>query len=215
MDVLIDDGSAIRPPIGSVTFRKVASRPEPEREAGLAVARRDGLEAGAEVLRVEGAAPDDTETHATVKGSSTIPSSGSAKKSMKIWTRSACCGSPRRRPRRAGSRRARVRADGARGRSPTTAAPTIAMADTLSVRREPARELVGVLGDADQSSRGEHRLGLEVRSGRGRARPLSRGPGVPLRADRGRCLPTGVAERLPGRGTLSRRPTRSARARCA
>ncbi len=29
MYVLIDDGRAIRPPIGSVTFRNVASRPNP------------------------------------------------------------------------------------------------------------------------------------------------------------------------------------------
>ena len=29
MYVLIEDGSAIRPPIGSVTFRNVASRPNP------------------------------------------------------------------------------------------------------------------------------------------------------------------------------------------
>ena len=56
--VLIDDGSAIRPPIGSVTLRNVAERPEAERERGLAVAARDGEEAGAEVLAVERAAPD-------------------------------------------------------------------------------------------------------------------------------------------------------------
>ena len=58
MYVLIDDGSAIRPPIGSVTLRNVASRPKPSASAGLAVARRHRLEAGAEVLGVEGAAPD-------------------------------------------------------------------------------------------------------------------------------------------------------------
>jgi hypothetical protein len=32
MYVLIDDGSAIRPPIGSVTFRNVASPPNPSAE---------------------------------------------------------------------------------------------------------------------------------------------------------------------------------------
>ena len=58
MYVLIDDGSAMRPPIGSVTFRNVAISAEPEREARLPVPGRDGLEPGAEVLRVERASPD-------------------------------------------------------------------------------------------------------------------------------------------------------------
>ena len=56
--MLIDDGSAIRPPIGSVTLRNVPKRPEAEGEAGLPVAVRHGQEAGAEVLAVERAAPD-------------------------------------------------------------------------------------------------------------------------------------------------------------
>ena len=58
MYVLIEDGSAMRPPIGSVTLRNVAHAAESEREARFAEARGDGLESGAEVLRVEGAAPD-------------------------------------------------------------------------------------------------------------------------------------------------------------
>ena len=56
--VLIDEGSAMRPPIGSVTLKKVAQPPEAEREAGLPVAEGHGLEPGAEVLGVERAAPD-------------------------------------------------------------------------------------------------------------------------------------------------------------
>ena len=58
MYVLIDDGSAMRPPIGSVTLRNVAKSAEAERVGGLAVAVGHGLEARAEVLGVERAAPD-------------------------------------------------------------------------------------------------------------------------------------------------------------
>ena len=57
MYVLIDDGSAMRPPIGSVTFRNVASRPNPS--AKPASRYRVGTASNpAEVLRVERASPD-------------------------------------------------------------------------------------------------------------------------------------------------------------
>ena len=56
--VLIVDGSAMRLPIGNVTRKNVSEPAETQRGRGLAVAERDGLEARAEVLGVERAAPD-------------------------------------------------------------------------------------------------------------------------------------------------------------
>ncbi len=58
MYVLIDDGSAIRPPIGQGDVQERRELAEPEREPRFAVAHRHGLEARAEVLRVERSAPD-------------------------------------------------------------------------------------------------------------------------------------------------------------
>ena len=92
MYVLIDDGRAIRPPMGSVTLRNVAIRQNPSAKPGFAVAGRDRLEAGAEVLRVERAAPDHHGEPRDVNASSRTPGHGpiswvNPKYRKKIWTR--------------------------------------------------------------------------------------------------------------------------------
>ncbi len=58
MQVLIDDGNAIRPPIGKRHVQEVLHRPETQRVARLAQSGRHRFEAGAEVLGHERAAPD-------------------------------------------------------------------------------------------------------------------------------------------------------------
>ena len=65
--MLIVDGSAMRPPIGSVTLKKVPGGRSRAR-ARPRGSGRDGLEAGAEVLGVEGAAPDHHASQAAVNG---------------------------------------------------------------------------------------------------------------------------------------------------
>ena len=54
----MEDGSAIRPPMGKRDVQERGQASEPERGAGLAEAEGNGLEPGPEVLGVEGAAPD-------------------------------------------------------------------------------------------------------------------------------------------------------------
>ena len=77
--MLIDGGSAIRPPIGSVTFRNVPSRPKPS----AAPASRYRVATASKPARkfsVLNAPPQIvTETHATVKASSRIPADGRPK----------------------------------------------------------------------------------------------------------------------------------------
>jgi hypothetical protein len=74
--VLIDDGSAIRPPIGSVTLRNVASRLKPSAKA--ASRYRVGTASNpARKFSLLNAPPQIiTEIHATVNDSSVRPSCG-------------------------------------------------------------------------------------------------------------------------------------------
>ena len=83
----MEDGSAILPPMGSVTFRNVARRPKPS--AKPASRNRKGTASNpARKFSVLNAPPQMvTASQATVNGSRTIPICGSAKNRKKIWTR--------------------------------------------------------------------------------------------------------------------------------
>ncbi len=74
--MLIDDGSAIRPPIGSVTLKNVATREKPS--ARPASRKRNGTASKpARKFSVLNAPPQIiTESHATVNTSSRTPGQG-------------------------------------------------------------------------------------------------------------------------------------------
>jgi hypothetical protein len=78
MDVLIVDGSAMRPPIGSVTLRKFVTGPKPS--AKPASRKRAGTASKpARKFSIMNAPPQIViESQATVNGSRWMPSSGVA-----------------------------------------------------------------------------------------------------------------------------------------
>ena len=88
MYVLMEDGSAILPPMGSVTFRKVASRPKPSAKPASRIAEGNSLEPGPEVLGVERTAPDG---HGEPGDGERLEdgsrSAGARRTRKKIWTR--------------------------------------------------------------------------------------------------------------------------------
>ena len=78
MYVLIDDGSAMRPPSGSVTFRNVPQRPEAERVAPPHGGGCDTAPKPARKFSLLNAPPQSvTDSQATVNGSKRMPSCGS------------------------------------------------------------------------------------------------------------------------------------------
>ncbi len=92
MYVLIDDGKRDAPADGERHVEEGGDPREPEREACFPIARGNGLEAGAEVFRVDAPPQIITESHATVNASSRTPGHGpiswvNPKYRKKIWTR--------------------------------------------------------------------------------------------------------------------------------
>ena len=87
MYVLIEEGSAIRPPIGSVTFRNVPIEPKPSAEPASRYCRGTASNPARKFSVLNAPPQIVTESQATVNASSRMPTWGSAKKSMKIWIR--------------------------------------------------------------------------------------------------------------------------------
>ena len=209
----MEDGSAIRPPMGKRDVQERGQASEPERGAGLAEAEGNGLEPGPEVLGVEGAAPDghgepgdrerlehDPDLRKREEEEEDLDEDRGVADDLDV---------DRRELADTGTRCARA----APRTSPMTKAPAIAIAETSSVRRRPARSSSPFSETNDQSKATASDVTASGRQERPReARPLRRSDRtVPLRAHR-REIALVVGERSASAAGCSSRTARPGQA---